>query len=490
MTLSASDNAGGSGVDQTEYSVDGGAFQPYSDPFTVTGEGQHEVSYRSTDVEGNTEATKSLDLKIDSTAPETTATTAGSGPFEVTLEADDGAGSGVAKTEFSVDGGPFSEYVSEQTILGSEADLANWAQAGPGGLVWNDAEGGFARTEGGLGMPWYPVRAFGDFSLKMQWRDSSTGTAGNSGVFVRFPDPRIPLADRPTTGPGDWDGQYCGRTGSAATQPAWVAIYCGQEIQINDYQSDTQKTGSIYNFLAVEDPDHMPDPRGEWVDYEIRVEGQQYTVIRNGTILSEFDNSIPLDSSRGGDPPTQARQFSSGYIGLQNHGGPDVIDFRNVSVLPLDEGTVEGPIVISAAGATVEFRSTDAAGNVEETQEITVGDVGEADLRTRVAPRRETVKLGQKAKFEFTVRNRGDVAAQDVELCVKAPKSKVRILGNDCRETPTLGKGRSVDAAFKLKPKRSAAGDRIRLRFVATADNAGRASETATLKVKKKKGRR
>ena len=304
-----------------------------------------------------------------------------------------------------------------------------------------DEEGGFARTVGGLGMPWYPVRAFGDFSLKMQWRDSSVAGAGNSGVFVRFPDPRIPLADRPTTGPGDWDGQYCGRIGSAATQPAWVAIYCGQEIQINDHQGDTQKTGSIYNFEPVEDPDHMGQPKGTWVDYEIRVEGQQYTILRNGQVLNEFDNSIPQDSSRGGDPPTHARQFSSGYIGLQNHGGPDVIDFRNVSVLPLDDGTVEGPIVIDGAGATVEFRSTDAAGNVEETQEITVGDAGEADLQTRVAPRRETVKLGKKAKFDFTVRNRGDVAAQDVELCVKAPKSKVRILGNDCRETPTLGKG-------------------------------------------------
>ena len=146
--------------------------------------------------------------------------------------------------------------------------------------------------------------------------------------------------------------------------------------------------------------------------------------------------------------------------------------------------------MIDADGATIEFRSTDAAGNVEETQEITVGDVGEPELGTRVAPRRETVKAGKTAKFEFTVRNRGDVAAQDVELCVNGPKGKVRILGNDCRETPTLGKGQAVDATFRVKPKRSASGDRVRLRFVATADNAGRASETATLKVKKKKGRR
>ena len=132
--------------------------------------------------------------------------------------------------------------------------------------------------------------------------------------------------------------------------------------------------------------------------------------------------------------------------------------------------------------ASVERNST-----VAPAPSITIGEPSEAELRTRVAPRRETVKPGQKAKFEFTVRNRGDAAAQDVELCVKGPKSKVRILGNDCRETPTLGKGQAVDATFRVKPKRSAAGDRVRLRFVATADNAGRASETATLKVKKKK---
>jgi hypothetical protein len=487
VTLDATDNDGGSGVDSTEYSIDGGEFQPYTAPFSVSDDGEHEVEYRSTDVEGNVEATKSLDLKIDSTPPETTATTEGDGPVEVTLEADDGEGSGVAKTEFSVDGGEFQEYVSEQTILNSAADLEDWAQAGPGGLNWVDAEGGYARTFGGLGMPWYPVREFGDFSLKLEWRDSSTGTAGNSGVFVRFPDPRIPLADRPTSGPGDWDGQYCGRTGAAAGDPAWVAIYCGQEIQINDHQSDTQKTGSIYNFAPVEDPDHMPQPRGTWVEYEVRVEGQQYTILRNGVVLNEFDNSIPLESSRAGDPPTDARQFSSGYIGLQNHGTADVIDFRNVRVLPLDEGAVEGPIVVEGDGEhTVEFRSTDAAGNVEDIQEVAFTIGGEADLRTRVNPRRETVAPGKTARFEFTARNRGDAAATGVELCVDAPR-KVKVVGADCKSRGSLPAGESADATFKLKPKRSAAGDRIRVKFVADAANAGRASETATLKVKRKR---
>ena len=116
---------------------------------------------------------------------------------------------------------------------------------------------------------------------------------------------------------------------------------------------------------------------------------------------------------------------------------------------------------------------------------------GEPDLTARVQPRREKVKLGRQARFEFTVRNRGDAAAEDVELCVRAPSRKVKILGAACRETPTLGKGASVDATFRLKPKRSAAGDRINVRFIVTAANADRASDSASLKVeKKKRGRR
>jgi hypothetical protein len=329
------------------------------------------------------------------------------------------------------------------------------------------------------------VKEYGDFSLKLQWRDSSEGTNGNSGVFVRFPDPRIPLAERPLTGPGDWDGEYCGRTGAAATQPAWVAIFCGQEIQINDHQGDTQKTGSIYNFAPVEDPDHMGQPKGTWVDYEIRVEGQQYTILRNGVVLNEFDNSIPLESSRAGDPPTDARQFDSGYIGLQNHGDPDVIDFRNVRVLPLDEGSVQGPIVVEPGEHLVEFRSTDAAGNVEEIKSVSVGAGDETELDLTTNPKRDTVKPGKDASFRAVVENVGEAEAGDVEVCAKAPKRLVKIEGNDCRGLGSLAPDASEQEKFTLKPTRSARGKKIDIKFTATAENAPKATATARLKVKK-----
>ena len=103
VTLAATDNAGGSGVETTLYAIDGGDFTAYEEPFTVSGDGQHEVEFRSRDAEGNLEATKSMEIKIDGTPPETEAIVSGN---EVTLEADDGPnGSGVAKTEFRIDGG-------------------------------------------------------------------------------------------------------------------------------------------------------------------------------------------------------------------------------------------------------------------------------------------------------------------------------------------------------------------------------------------------
>ena len=291
--------------------------------------------------------------------------------MEVDLNADDGDGSGVRATEVRVDGGEWQPYVEEETILNSAADLERWEQAGPGGLNWNTADGGFARTFGGLGMPWYP-KEYGDFSLKLQWRDSSTGTNGNGGLFARFPHPdetvQRPAAER-----------YPCQVGSATSSPAWVAIFCGHEIQINDHQGDAQKTGSIYNFAPLNATQAKIQPRGTWVDYELRVVGQTYTIIRNGEVLQEWENAPDQSSSRPGDPPTNARQFARGYIGLQNHGNPDVIDYRNIRVLPLDEGAVTGPLEIEGDGEhTVEFRSTDAAGNEEDVKEVTF-TIGDAD---------------------------------------------------------------------------------------------------------------
>ena len=379
VTLSATDD-GGSGLDATEYRYAGTEeWSTYTAPFTVERDGTYTIQYRSKDKAGNVESTRTVTFKIDSEAPTTTAKINGAapvanydGPVALDLDAVDGeSASGVKATQIRIDGGDWQPYVEEEVLLDSQADLARWAQAGPGGLNWVDQDGGFARTSGGLGMPWYPGKDYGDFSLKLQFRDSGTGNNGNGGVFVRFPHPTqtaaLPAGQR-----------FPCQVGSGQSDPAWVAIYCGHEIQINDNQtSEPQKTGSVYNFSPLNATQAKVQPKNTWVDYEVRVVGQTYTMIRNGEVLQTFENTPGKQSSRAGDPPTDARQFTRGYIGLQNHGSSDQIDYRNVRILPLDAGSVRGPVTIEGDGEhTVEFRSSDNAGNQEETKTVTfrIGD--------------------------------------------------------------------------------------------------------------------
>lgn len=205
---------------------------------------------------------------------------------------------------------------------GTAETLADWRQA-PGGN-FDLRDDGSIRAQGGLGMLWHPGEELEDFSLKLEFKDVAPGTGyANSGVFTRFPDPRVPRDERPE----------CGQLTDAE---AWVAIYCGHEIQLYDGPTgEPQKTGSVYNFDSNGLPQAGVTPKGEWNEYEIQVVGQQYTIIRNGEVINEFENSPGKESSRAGDPPTDLRQFLSGFIGLQNHSDADAMEFRNIRVRDL-----------------------------------------------------------------------------------------------------------------------------------------------------------
>lgn len=106
VTLSAEDNSGGSGVDSTTYEIDGGSTQTYSAPFTVSDNGEHTVTFRSEDNDGNVESDQSVTFKIDQTKPtiDGTATPAANSDgwnnedVSITFECDD-ATSGIASCD-------------------------------------------------------------------------------------------------------------------------------------------------------------------------------------------------------------------------------------------------------------------------------------------------------------------------------------------------------------------------------------------------------
>lgn len=210
---------------------------------------------------------------------------------------------------------------------GTPASFDAWGYVGPRGFALRD-DGSMVTTNsptgGDLGMLWYKAEQFGDFSLRLQFRDEAAGDVrSNSGVFVRFPgvDPAANPECKTDT-------------------PAWVAVNCGNEIQINDSpespSNDHRKTGSVYGFADLNLAQARPTDKGVWNDLEIRVVGQHYTVIRNGEVINEYENvpGIPFPG-RPTDPGSSARQFKQGYIGLQNHDGSTAVAFRNIRVRDL-----------------------------------------------------------------------------------------------------------------------------------------------------------
>jgi fibronectin type 3 domain-containing protein len=110
VTLSATDNE--TGVANTFYSLNDQAFVSGT-TVAVSQECMNKVSFYSVDKVGNTEATKTVYVKIDKTAPITKASDVQGWSKEatVTLAATDDQ-SGVAKTLYSVNGGDYTEGTS------------------------------------------------------------------------------------------------------------------------------------------------------------------------------------------------------------------------------------------------------------------------------------------------------------------------------------------------------------------------------------------
>ncbi|MGW0288735.1 OmpL47-type beta-barrel domain-containing protein [Streptomyces tuirus] len=368
VTVTATDEHG-SGVERIEYSLDGGPYLAYSAPVVVDRAGAHTVAYRATDKAGNTAAARTVTFTVVSgqvPAPDcpeyderltVIVGTVDSGVRNrVTdnrcrigeLIEDEKEWTSQAlflKHVDSVLGALLKEGVIDQreskairkaarqsgigkpgqtegyrTLFdGSAESLGKWQQVGGGSFGLNpDGTITSSTTTPGMGMLWFPQRKYGDFSLKLQWRDDAPGTGNaNSGVFVRFPW----VHDHPEE-----------------SRPEWVAIKYGHEVQVLDRpDGDMYKTGSVYGFDRVGLAGAGVTQKGTWNDYEIRVEGQHYSVFRNGVLINEFDNTGGQEFSppRSDDPGTDGRRFASGYIGLQVHGTTDVVSYRDIRIKEL-----------------------------------------------------------------------------------------------------------------------------------------------------------
>ncbi|MFJ9682328.1 OmpL47-type beta-barrel domain-containing protein [Streptomyces sp. NPDC101194] len=368
VTITATDAE--SGVDRIEYSLDGGPYLAYTGTVIVDRVGYHTIAHRATDKAGNTSVAKQVSFTVaqsggvpapncpefDERLTVIVGTVDTGVPNRITgnrctineLIEDEKDWSSHALFLKHVDtvldklltagvidarehkkiyraakqsgiGKPGQDEGYKKLFDGTAASFAKWQQVG-GGRFGLNADGTItsSTTVDGMGMLWFPGRQYGDFSLKLQWRDDAPGTGNaNSGVFVRFPN----VHDNPEE-----------------SRPEWVAIKYGHEVQILDRpDGDMYKTGSIYGFDRIGLAGAGVTPKGTWNDYEIRVVDQHYSIYRNGVLLNEFDNNggQVFEPPRGDDPGTDGRRYASGYIGLQVHSATDVVSYRDIRIKEL-----------------------------------------------------------------------------------------------------------------------------------------------------------
>ncbi|PYK97010.1 MAG: hypothetical protein DME19_17775, partial [Verrucomicrobia bacterium] len=173
-------------------------------------------------------------------------------------------------------------------LLTPEA-VKNWKQCGPGRFL---VQNGAATGEGGMGLWWYAGRVFTNFVLRGEFLQEQE--IADSGVFVRFPDPR----DDP-----------------------WAAVKQGHEIEIGDPNPEKPawRTGSLYPFHApVTANTRTP---GQWNQYEIVCRGHDYSVRINDKLINTWTDTT--------------RRSLSGHVGLQNYPDGKTVRHRNLRLKEL-----------------------------------------------------------------------------------------------------------------------------------------------------------
>lgn len=138
-------------------------------------------------------------------------------------------------------------------------------------------------------------KKYGDFVLDFEY---AYPEGGNSGVFFRVGDRANPVDN-------GIEAQVLDSTGL-------------------DREPTAHDHGGIIRTAAPSENKSLPP--GEWNRMIVMIEGSDLNVTLNGTRIID----INIEDTPIGDRPPE------GYIGLQDHGEPNDLEFRNIRILELD----------------------------------------------------------------------------------------------------------------------------------------------------------
>ena len=229
---------------------------------------------------------------------------------------------------------PVAPDAGFQTLFsGTSGTFDQWQLAGSGNFSLINGEM-IVEPGNDLGLLFLATRTFSDFLLKLEFQLGRIDD--NSGIFVRFRNPRLPVPDRNLPG-----------VSYPYNNQAFVGVDTGFEIQIDELARgnpdglDEHRTGAVYGIPIGQNPgqqDYRRGPAlvpGQWNTYEIEVRGNTYVVRLNGQQTTRFINT---DLFRG---RANSDDSYSGYVGIQSHTGR--LKFRNVQVRELQPALVVGP---------------------------------------------------------------------------------------------------------------------------------------------------
>ena len=221
----------------------------------------------------------------------------------------------------------------QSVFTGASASFDQWQLAGSGNFSLINGEM-VVEPGSDLGLLFLATKTFSDFLLKLEFQLGRIDD--NSGIFVRFRNPRLPVPDRNLPG-----------VSYPYNNQAFVGVDTGFEIQIDELARgnpnglDEHRTGAVYAIPIGQNPgqqDYQRGPAlrpGQWNMYEIEVTGNTYVVRLNGQQTTRFTNTdLFRGKSRATDP-------DSGYIGIQSHTGR--LKFRNIQVMELPPAMALGP---------------------------------------------------------------------------------------------------------------------------------------------------
>ncbi|MFO7720158.1 MAG: DUF1080 domain-containing protein [Gillisia sp.] len=191
-------------------------------------------------------------------------------------------------------------FAQEWIPLFNGENMEGWEQVGDGDFILED---GLLKSSGGMGLLWHTERKFENSRIKVVYKGADEN---NAGVFIRIPE-------KPTE--------------------AWMPVNKGFEVQIDDRGGEYHKTGVLYSFTKAKASPGIP---GEWNTMEITLDKNRTLVHINGILVTDFTEGDPVPEKVKSYEPDRGPRPESGYIGLQNHGGDDVVYFKEISYQKLN----------------------------------------------------------------------------------------------------------------------------------------------------------